>query len=176
MNLNELSKLISDHISKEANLFFPDGIYGGSAYLIDEEGFFGPLQIHTYIVPARFTRSTKHVFMERVRGAGVSINESDFEKLIGLAKGLDLSYGDGWEIEPSEFVGMLLAGCDADTPYLMPPNYEYEDFEDFIEGALYAENKYTMWTEIEQDDVGNWIKMILNVHRQYDISQRQRSI
>ena len=59
MNLNELSKLISDHISNEGTLFFPDRIYGGSTYLIDEEDFFGPVQIHTYIVPASFSKSTK---------------------------------------------------------------------------------------------------------------------
>ena len=160
MKMNELSKLVSDHITVKGDLFFPDGIYGGSAYLLTEEGFYGPLNIQTYVVPASFTRSTEQEFMKRLQGAGLSLNESKFEELIEHAEGLDLSYGEGWELDPSKFIGMLLEGCDADTPYLIPPDYEYEDFEDFIEGALYAENRYTVWSELEKDDVKELIEML----------------
>ena len=57
---------------------------------------------------------------------------------------------------------MLLASCDADTPYLMPPDYEYDDFEDFMEGALYAENRYTVWNELGQSEIDDWIEMLGN--------------
>lgn len=57
---------------------------------------------------------------------------------------------------------MLLAGWVATTPYLIPPDYEYEDFEDFIEGALYVDNVYTEWGELGKDDVEFWIDMLEN--------------
>jgi len=156
-----LYKFVIDHITKNGNLFFPDGIYGGSAYLLDEEGFFGPLHIHTYIVPASFSESAKQKFMIRLNNAGLSLDSELGEPLV-QADGLNLSYGEGWELEPEEFVGMLLAGCVANTPYLIPPDYEYEDFEDFIEGALYADNVYMEWGELGKEEVEVWIEMLEN--------------
>jgi hypothetical protein len=73
---------------------------------------------------------------------------------------LDLSYGEIWDHEPEEFVGMPLAGCSADTPCRIPPDYEYDDVEDFVEGALYAENVYKEWRELEKDDVEFWIEIL----------------
>ncbi len=55
---------------------------------------------------------------------------------------------------------MLRRGCSADTLYMLPPDHDYEDFEEFIEGALKAENQYTSWDALKPDDVDVWLDIL----------------
>jgi len=57
-------------------------------------------------------------------------------------------------------VKMLKEGCLADTPYLIPPDSDYDDFEDGVRGAIKSESHYTNWNELDKEDIGEWIKTL----------------
>ena len=154
-----LRKIIKKYKSEKGNLVFPDGIYGGLAYSIDEEGFCGPLKIHDYIVPVYFTKGSKERLLYRLGNAEMSLEHNETCDLIKYVDGIDLAYGDGWELEPDEFIDMLKAGCLPDIPYLVTDDSEYEDYEFFVEEAIQAENHYTKWTELSDQDIIKWLDL-----------------
>ena len=159
MKLMSLRRIIQKYKSEKGNLVFPDGIYGGLAYSIDEEGFYGPLKIQDYIVPVYFTKESKEQLVCRLNNAEMFLENSETYDLTKYLDGIDLTYGDGWELEPDEFINMLKAGCVPDIPYLVTDDSKYEDYEDFVEEAIQAESHYTKWNELSDEDVIKWLDL-----------------
>jgi hypothetical protein len=144
---------IKKHIKKIDHLYFPHGPSGKIVYDIDEEGFSGPMNIPEHVVPVSFSKNLYNQFKTRINKANVSIEKGSDNDLLGHAEYVISKYHHGHHLEPESFLALIRAGCSPDTLYLIPPDFECEDFLDFIEGAIGENCSFLEWDEHEAEDL-----------------------
>ena len=164
MKLVRFRELLDKYLSEKGILLFPDGIYGGYAYCIDENGFYGPKEIPDHVVPVYFTEKSMKEFMQRLMDDGVSLVKSRTEDIIKYAEGIDLRYGECWDLDPEEFINMLREGCAPETPYLIPPDYQYDDFKELMGEGIPQNYEHTEWDKLSDEDITEWIHIFENIN------------
>jgi hypothetical protein len=162
-NLRKLIELLTKYIDQNDNLFFPDGSYGGECYYLEKEGFHGPYRIPDYVVPVKFSSKAEKKFLTKLEEAGLKIDDAEIETLEKLCDWIDLSYGDQrWELEPYQFVDMLMNGCEADNLYL-PSEWDYGDFHESCTSNL-IEHPFVEWESLADNnhklDIDDWVIML----------------
>jgi len=165
---NKLKELIKPHLQE---LYFPDGIYGGTVYSLDEEGFLGPHHIPDYVVPVCFSSEALSKFHQKLAAYKKDIKSIDDSEIESILEGIDLKYGDRWDLEPEKFLEMVEAGCEADRYYLLDSSIgfdEPEDFFYFLEEGIYATYSLEKWSDLELEDVENWCEMLIESNKTED--------
>jgi len=160
MSKKKLIKAVDQYLTRNDSLFFPDGIYGGTAYLIYSDGFRGPFFIPDYVVPASFSDEAYSNFMKKLEEAGLTLEDTPIDELLEYTEDLDLSYDDEWDLDPEDFIRMIQADCEPDVLYLMPPEFDYEDFYSFIEDAISENCPFEEWETLDKDEIDNWISIL----------------
>lgn len=155
-----LQDLAIEHIIKNGNMFFPDGPYGGDVYYIEEDGFYGPHALPDYIVPVSFSSSNKKAFLKKIKSKKIILDPKNIEALEEIAMDLNLSYGEGWDLDPHDFVLLLLDGCEPNTLYWKPPGSDFEDFEDFLEEGIRRNYELIPWSDLEENELQEWRSML----------------
>lgn len=156
---NKLAELIKPHLNK---LFFPEGIYGGTAYYVEEDGFYGPHYIPDWVVPIYFSFETFLKFEQNLKKYNKqlnSINDDDVEK---ITKGLDLTFGNGWTLDAEQFIDMVKNECEPDTVYL-DREFSADDYDDFFESTengIIENYAFNEWNELDLEDVDYWCNML----------------
>jgi hypothetical protein len=155
----KLAELVERFLEGSDGPFFPGGVYGGSAYVIDEDGFMGPLDLMDYPAPCMFTIAAEAEFRWRVRDAGLSLEDSSLEQLAAVAGRIDLSYGHSRALEPETFVRLLQSGCVAETYYLILGDLvEVWDFDAFVERAIVRTcGPDQVWEDLDDGEVREWV-------------------
>ena len=156
-----LQRLISPYLGE---LYFPYGVYGGTVYFLDEDGFYESVNIADHVVPRCFSKKALSKFNRKLKKNKKDVNNIRDNEIEDLIKGIDLRYGDGWELEPEDFVDMVKSGCDADTYYLHDDSngYDYEDFFSWIEENIRECNDFIEWNDLALEDIEDWCETLVN--------------
>jgi len=159
----KLVELLKPHLDK---LFFPDGVYGGTVYYLTEDGFYGPHHIPDYVVPIYFSSEALSKFkqnLEKYNKNLSSISDDDVEK---ITEGIDLTYGEGWDVAPKIFVDMVKFGCKADTFYFDREfsAHGYDDSFDSLEDGMLEIYDFKEWGDLELEDIEFWCDIIIEAN------------
>lgn len=158
----KLISLVDSHMNRVGSLFMPDGPYGGLVYLVDDDGFQGPHCIPDWVVPASFSKRAYNQITRRLSKMDIRLEElhPDDDRLDKVFHGIDTSYGGSWTLEPYQLLGMLKAGCRPDTLYLLPPDFNYEDFEILMEDGIRDGYPLVSWESLSDDEIDHWLSLL----------------
>ena len=157
-----LEKLISPYLEE---LYFPDGVYGGTVYYLDEEGFYGAHHIPDYVTPICFSKKALSKLNKKLKKHKIEINNVSHNEIEDLTEGIDLRYGEGWHLEPEEFIDMVKSGCSADTYYLLDGSTGIDDYEDlfsFLQESIMDMYDFVEWSDLALEDVEGWCLTLVN--------------
>lgn len=162
---NEIKKrfkqLLKPRIDK---LFFPHGVYGQIAYLLERKGYYGPYTVPPYIVPLRFSLDASAKLNENSEKHNIhsSNRKEDIDK---LTEGIDLVYDRKWNLDPAVFVDMARSGCAPDILYVDKDfnSGKYLNFFDFLEEMIRARHLRDPWDDLTVPDMKFWCYMFTHV-------------
>jgi hypothetical protein len=156
----KLKNLIKPHLQE---LYFPDGIYGGAVYYLEEDGFYGPHQIPDYVVPICFSSEALSKFYQKLTSCNKDVNSISDTEIACLTQGIDLTFGEGWDLAPEDFIEMVKSGCKADTYYLNDSSIgidDYVDFFSFLEEGLFELYPLKKWCDLNLEDIEYWFEIL----------------
>ena len=163
---NEIKKrfkqLLNPHIDK---LFFPHGVYGQVAYLLERKGYYGPHSIPPYIVPLWFSPDASAKLKENSEKHTIPVSAARKEDIDKLTEGIDLVYDTKWNLDRAVFVDMARSGCVPDTFYIDKDfnNGRYRKFFDFLEERIRAKHLRDPWDDLAVPDMKFWCYMLAHV-------------
>lgn len=119
---------------------------------------YGPHLIPDYVVPVSFSEAAELEFLDRLNKAGLDINKSDPEILERSCEGIDLTFGEGWNLDPLEFINMLKEGCVADRVYL-PGEWDHLDLIEAA-GTYMRDYPFSRWDSLIDEEIDWWIEIL----------------